>query len=177
MSKIISDAPTTTMSFGIVTTTEACALTFVGSGGDIPDGNGSFQDEIIVTDNFNITDVTVTLQNLVHTWVGDLAVRLRHLESDTVVDLFRRPGKPKFSSSGYSSDLKGDYAFNDHFSADFEVTAADKGVIPSGNYASAESLSAFRGLSSAGTWQLIINDYSAGDSGCVGSWSLTLKWG
>lgn len=171
-----SNAATATVGFEIVTT-ETCALTFVGSGGDIPDGNGSFQDEIIVADNFNVTHVTVTLKNLIHTWVGDLAVRLRHLESGTVVELFRRPGQPKFSSSGYSNDLNGDYSFSDQFTANFEAAAAENIIIPSGQYAPVQSFSVLRNLQSAGTWQLIINDYSAGDSGSLGSWSLELGWG
>ncbi len=174
MSKTISNASTATV--GFVTTTEARALTFVGNGGNIPDGNGIFQDEIIVTDNFKVSNVTVTLKNFVHTWVGDLAVRLRHVETGTVVDLFRRPGQPKFSSSGYSNDLNGDYSFGDHFTGNFEVAAAGNSVIPSGKYTSVQSLLAFRGLSSAGTWQIIINDYSAGDSGSLGAWTLELGW-
>jgi subtilisin-like proprotein convertase family protein len=175
MSQLISNAPTATIK--ISTTTNAHASTFVGRGGDIPDGVGSFQDDIIVTDNFLISDVTVTLNNLVHTWVGDLSVRLRHLETGIVVDLFRRPGQPKFSSSGYSNDLDGDYSFNDHYKVNFEDAAGKNAVIPSGNYACAESFSAFEGLPAEGTWRLIINDCSAGDSGSLGSWKLELRWG
>ena len=177
MSQIIPNTSTATLELEIPTTTQAHASTFVGNGGDIPDGSGSFQDDIIVTENFNITDVTVTLKNLVHTWVGDVVVRLRHVESETVVELFRRPGQPQFSSSGYSSDLNGNYSFNDHFINDFEAAASENVVIPSGNYASLQPLSAFRGLPATGTWRLLINDYSAGDSGALGSWSLDLGWG
>lgn len=177
MSKSVSNAPTATANVGFVATTQTSALTFVGNGGNIPDGSGSFHDEIIVTDTFNVTNVTLTLKNLTHTWVGDLAVRLRHLETGIVVDLFRRPGQPKFSSSGYSNDLKGDYSFSDRFTANFEAAAAENTIIPSGNYACAQSLSAFCNLPSTGTWQLIINDYSAGDSGSLGSWTLELGWG
>jgi hypothetical protein len=121
--------------------------------------------------------VTVTLKDLVHTWVGDLVVRLRHLETDTVVELFRRPGQPHFSSSGYSNDLNGDYSFSAHNSDRFELAAATNAVIPSGKYASIQSLCAFNGLPSTGTWRLIINDCSAGDSGSLGAWSLNLAWG
>jgi subtilisin-like proprotein convertase family protein len=177
MSQVISTAATATLDVKPATTTAGHALTFVGKGGNIPDGNGSFHDDITVTENFTITDVTVTLNDIVHTWVGDLVVRLRHLETQTMVELFRRPGQPQFSSSGYSNDLKGDYSFNDSFNNDFEKAAGSNSVIPSGNYASLQSLSAFRGLPSAGTWQIIINDYSAGDSGCLGSWRLDLARG
>jgi hypothetical protein len=131
----MSNAATAVLDVNVATTTEANVLAFVGNGGNIPDGSGSFQNDIVVTDNVSITDVTVTLKDFVHTWVGDLVVRLRHLETDTVVELFRRPGQPHFSSSGYSNDLRGDYSFNDQFSIDLEVAAAQNAVIPSGNYA------------------------------------------
>lgn len=177
MSQVIRNAATVTVERELPTTTNAHASTFIGKGGAIPDGKGSFHDDIMVTENFKITDVTVTLQDLVHTWVGDLVVRLRHLQTDTVVELFRRPGQPQFSSSGYSSDLKGDYSFNDHFQCNFEAVAAENSVIPSGNYTAIESLAAFNGLPSSGTWRLMINDCSAGDSGSLGSWQLDLGWG
>ena len=174
MSQLIQNAPTASAAVAVATTPKVHTSTFVGRGGDIPDGNGSFQDDIVVTDNFRVTNVTVTLKDLTHTWVGDLSVRLRHLETETVVDLFRRPGQPHFSSSGYSNDLNGDYSFNDHNSRDFEKAAGSHAVIPSGNYTGAGSLSAFSGLLAAGTWRLTINDCSAGDSGSLGSWSLEL---
>lgn len=177
MSQTRPNALTAIVDVEIPTTTKAHTSTFVGNGGHIPDGIGSFQDDIIVTENFSITDVTVSLKDLVHTWVGDLVVRLRHLETETVVELFRRPGQPYFSSSGYSNDLNGDYSFNDHNTNDFEMAAAKNAVILSGEYASIQSLSAFNGVSSAGTWRLIINDCSPGDSGSLGAWSLGLGWG
>jgi len=149
-------------------------FTFLGKGGSIPDGSGSFQDEIVIKDNFPVSSVDVTLKNLTHTWVGDLVVRLHHVESDTVVDLFRRPGQRQFSSSGYCNDLNGDYSFNNNSRKNFEAAAAEYAVIPSGNYAAAQPLSVLGGLPSAGTWRLIINDCAAGDSGCLGSWSLAI---
>jgi subtilisin-like proprotein convertase family protein len=166
---------TATVDFNLSTPQNTQVSAFVGKGGNIPDGRGSFQDDIVVTEDFKVTDVTVTLENLVHTWVGDLTVRLRHLESDTVVELFRRPGQPHFSSSGYSNDLNGNYIFSDSNSCKFQEAAGENSVIPGGNYAPLQSLSSFNNLSSAGTWRLIITDCSAGDSGSLGSWSLNLR--
>lgn len=180
MSQFMPKTLTATVNAELVTTQNAHSLTFAGKGGNIPDGFGSFQDEIIVTDNFNITDVTVTLKGMVHTWVGDLVVRLRHVETETIIELFRRPGQPHFSSSGYSNDLRGDYSFSDNETrndSNFDAAAAANLIIPSGNYTSLQSLATFKGLSSVGTWRLIINDCSAGDSGSLGSWSLNLGRG
>lgn len=166
---------TATVDFNQPTTQKAPISTLLGKGGNIPDGQGSFQDDLVVTDNFKIAQVSVTLEKFVHTWVGDLIVRLRHVESDTVVELFRRPGQPYFSSSGYSNDLNGDYTFNDYNTRQFQEVAGENSVIPSGNYAPVQSLSIFNNLSSAGTWRLVITDCSAGDSGSLGSWSLNLS--
>jgi subtilisin-like proprotein convertase family protein len=176
MSQLVSNTKNTAVGVAQGTTTSAHVSTFLGRGGNIPDGYGSFTDDIIVKDDVQVTDVTVTLYNFVHTWVGDLVVQLHHLETGTVVELFRRPGQPEFSSSGYSNDLNGNYSFNDHNACDFEGTAFHKAVIPSGNYTSTSSLSAFYGLEAAGTWRLTINDYFPGDSGSLGSWQLDLEW-
>lgn len=172
MSKLMNRTSTATVDAKIATSANS---TYCGGGGNIPDGVASFQDEIVVTENIAISNVTVTLKNLEHTWVGDLIAQLRHLESGVVVDLFRRPGQPQFSSSGYSNDLNGDYSFNDSFSRSFDSVAASHGVIPSGNYCAIQPLSVFEGRPSAGTWQLIINDCSAGDSGSLESWTLNLE--
>ncbi len=177
MSQLIPNTKNPAISATLDTTTKAHISTFDGCGGNIPDGQGTFIDDIIVKDDFRVTDVTVTLNDFVHTWVGDLAVQLHHLETDTVVELFRRPGQAQFSASGYSNDLNGDYSFNDHNSCDFEAAAFHNTVIPSGNYTSTGSLSGFYGLSAAGTWRLTINDYFPGDSGSLGSWQLELGWG
>lgn len=184
MSQFMPKTLTATVDTEFATATNAHSLTFLGKGGNIPDGFGSFQDDIMVTENFKISDVTVTLKGMEHTWVGDLVVRLRHVETETIVELFRRPGQPNFSSSGYSNDLRGDYSFSDsvesslrraaHHSSNFDTAAAVNTVIPSGNYTSLQSLAKFNGLSSTGTWRLIINDCSAGDSGSLDSWSLNL---
>lgn len=175
MSRTITDTPTAPAIAKNSTTTKTHPLTFVGNGGAIPDGSGSFQDEIVVTDRFEIADVSISFNNFIHTWVGDLVVRLCHRETGTAVDLVRRPGQPQFSSSGYNNDLNGDYSFTESSTYSFEVAAAENAVIPSGTYTGLQSLSAFRGLPSTGTWQIVISDCSAGDSGSLGSWSLNLQ--
>lgn len=175
MSKLMNRTSTATVDAKVTTSTNAPVATYCGGGGKIPDGVASFQDEIVVTENMAINNVTVTLKNLEHTWVGDLIAQLRHVETGVVVDLFRRPGQPQFSSSGYSNDLNGDYTFNDQVSHSFDAVAGSHTVIPSGHYCATQPLSVFNGCSSAGTWQLIINDCSAGDSGSLESWSLNLQ--
>jgi subtilisin-like proprotein convertase family protein len=175
MSELISNTQSTAI--GVAKATPSAHVsTFKGHGGNIPDGCSSFIDDIIVIGSLKVTDVTVTLKDFVHTWVGDLVVRLHHLETATVVELFRQPGLPQFSSSGYSSDLNGDYSFNDCNTCNFEAAAGQSSVIPSGNYAPSGSLKAFYGLPATGTWRLTIYDCLAGDSGSLGSWELKIEW-
>jgi len=172
MRQVIPNTKNAALLLGNQSNNQLQASTYVGKGGNIPDGAGCFEDDIIVKDNFRITNVSVTLNDFAHTWVGDLVVRLRHLETNTVIDLFRRPGQPQFSSSGYSSDLKGDYSFSNYSHRDFEAAAAEHSLIPSGSYSAVQSLSTLDGLPTVGTWRLIIKDCSAGDSGSIGSWKL-----
>jgi subtilisin-like proprotein convertase family protein len=178
MSDLISSQQNVTQNVAVATTNSAHVSTFQGGGGNIPDGRDCFTDDIIVNDDFRVSDVAITLCGLIHTWIGDLVVQLHHVETGTVVELFRRPGQPQFSSSGYSNNLNGDYSFNDRNTGDFEAAAGEyNSAIPSGNYAPYSSLSAFYGLSAQGTWRLTISDYFPGDSGSLESWQLDLGWG
>lgn len=165
----------------------ASAITFTGSGGSIPDSNGStpgvFSSNINVSNNFTVGDVTVTLNNLTHTWVGDLIATLTNLNTGTSVTLFNRVGSTTPSGVGDSSNLGGTYSFNNSFTGNLWTTAAalnSTQVIPSGNYFSTtvggavSPLSAFAGGSSSGTWRLRITDNSSLDTGSLGSWSLNL---
>lgn len=164
--------------------------TFTGSGSGftIPDGNptGAFSD-IVVADNFPINDITVSLNSITHTFIGDLIVTLTHRDTNTTVDLFNRAGVPA-SGAGYRSNLNGSYNFNDTFTGDL-WTVADTGGnsssfdIPGGDYfptgagSSAEvpMLTTISGLQSSGTWRLKISDNEESDEGTLGSWSLNLQ--
>ncbi|MBW4493412.1 MAG: proprotein convertase P-domain-containing protein [Oscillatoria princeps RMCB-10] len=165
------------------TATGANAATFTGSGFAIPDNNATgVSSTISITDNFTIADVTVTLNNITHSWMGDLVASLTHLTTGTKVNLFDRVGRIT-SGFGNSTNLSGNYSFNDTFTDSLWTTAAglnSSANIPSGNYYSTAAtgtvslLSAFSGQSALGDWQLNIQDRAGGDTGSLGSWSLTL---
>ena len=78
-----------------------------GAGFGIVD-NTTQSSVINVADNFAIANVSVTLNNIVHTWVGDLTIRLSN--GTNTVDLIARPG---FTGTGFGSsgDLNGTYTF------------------------------------------------------------------
>ena len=166
----------------------AKALTFNGSGGSIPDFSnntpGVFTSDIVVGNNFQIADLTVTLNNLSHTWVGDLTATLEKVGSGITVNLFNRVGRVN-SGVGDSSNLGGGYSFNNSFTGNLWIAATGGGngfTIPGGNYfptgansaaLASPSLSAFFGQNVAGTWRLRITDNAESDRGSLGSWQLT----
>jgi subtilisin-like proprotein convertase family protein len=165
-------------------TAQAAIVNYPGGGFSIPDGNatGAFSD-ITVTDNFQISDVTVSLNNLQHTWIGDLIATITNVNTNTTVSLFNRVGPTPFNGLGDSSNLAGNYSFNDANTGNLLNTAVSLGdnqIIPSGNYFptgfnnTTSFLSAFNGQSSLGTWRLRISDNAGVDTGSLGSWNLSL---
>ena len=65
-----------------LTVLPASAVSFTGTGAgfNIPDNNATGASSTITvptSSNFLITDITVTLNNLTHTWIGDLIATLK----------------------------------------------------------------------------------------------------
>jgi subtilisin-like proprotein convertase family protein len=153
---------------------QANAVSFNGSGGAIAD-LGFVTSDITVdsSNNFQIGDVTVTLNNLTHTFFGDLIATLENVTTSTTVTLFNR--------AGGSSDLGGNYSFNDSFIGNL-LSVPFGSPIPGGNYfpidasgtLSSPSLTTFVGQNAPGIWRLRISDNAGIDVGNLGSWSLAL---
>lgn len=151
-----------------------------GTGGPLPDLS-TLSSTINVPDNFQIADASVMLNNLTHTWVGDLQISLQGPGGQTI-DLVNRVGVPP--GAGDSSDYNGTYTFA-NAGANIWTTAAglgSTGAIPSGTYAATTAgsgaptngFNSFVGTFSAGNWTLRIQDFAGGDIGNLGSWKLTL---
>lgn len=153
----------------------AAAQSFNGAGFAIPDNNpAGASSSIVITDSGNIVNLTVTLNNAAHTWVGDLIIRLSN--GSTTIDLINRPGVPEVSTVGFSWNLLGDYTFDDAAATSFESIGNGVGSafnLPSGSYSPEQALAAFNGASLAGTWTLSISDNAGLDTGSIGSWTLT----
>lgn len=153
----------------------AAAQSYNGSGFAIPDNNpAGASSSIVVTDAGNLIDLNVTLNNMAHTWVGDLIIRLSN--GSTTVTLIDRPGVPQISTVGFSWNLLGNYTFDDAAGTTFESIGNAVGTafnLPSGSYAPEQALAAFNGQSLAGTWTLSISDNAGLDTGSLGSWTLT----
>ena len=171
-----------------MTVLPASAVTFTGTGTgfNIPDNNATGASSTITVptgSNFSITNITVTLNNLTHTFVGDLIANLTYVPTNTTVTLFNQIGRVS-SGQGKSSNFNGTYSFNDAFTGDFWAASGDASFnIPSGNYfpTGADSgtlvpiLTSLGGSQTAGDWRLRISDLSGGDAGSLGSWTLNLE--
>ena len=123
-------------SAGLALAGAALANSYNGAGFAIPDNSPAGASSVInVGDSFAIAAVSVTLNNLTHTWAGDLIATLSN--SSTTVTLFNRPG---FTGTGFgsSSDFGGNYTFEDG-GASLAGALGGGGtfVIPSGTYAPA----------------------------------------
>ncbi|NCS13392.1 MAG: proprotein convertase P-domain, (modular protein) [Microcystis aeruginosa G13-09] len=170
-----------------LTVLPASAVSFTGTGAgfNIPDNNATgASSTIVVPDSFSITDITVTLNSLTHTYVGDLIATLTHVDTGTTVSLFNRIGRVNIFAD--SSNFNGTYSFNDAFTGNIWAVAASGGssfVIPSGNYFPTGAgsstlvpmLTSLSGELSSGTWRLTISDNEQLDTGALGSWALNLQ--
>jgi subtilisin-like proprotein convertase family protein len=171
-----------------LTVLPASAVSFTGTGAgfNIPDNNATgASSTIVVPDSFSITDITVTLNNLTHTYIGDLIATLTYVPTNTTVSLFNRIEEGSGGGSD-SSNFGGDYSFNDAFTGNiWEVAASGGGffVIPSGNYFPTGAgsstlvpiLTSLGGSQTAGDWRLTISDNGFSDTGSLGSWTLNLQ--
>jgi len=173
-----------------MTVLPASAVTFTGTGTgfNIPDNNATGASSTITVptgSNFSITNITVTLNNLTHTFVGDLIANLTYVPTNTTVSLFNRIRRHDGIIAA-NSNFNGNYSFNDAFTGNLWFVAGS-GVgtfdIPSGNYfpTGADSgtlvpiLTSLGGSQTAGDWRLRISDLSGGDAGSLGSWTLNLE--
>ncbi|MDQ1315340.1 MAG: hypothetical protein QG662_1449 [Pseudomonadota bacterium] len=177
----------------------ANAQSFTGPGGAILDGAPAIQFTSTVVVPVTVTDpivnVRVDFNGLNHTWVGDLWARLVHPDGTTTIDLLLRPGRGSASGLGYNMDFSAAnaYSFADTGTPLFDVAPASP--IPSGLYVPSSNpnpaisnalpyaytptsfAATFGGMSAAGTWTLIIEDYAAGDIGGLTDWTLQIDTG
>jgi subtilisin-like proprotein convertase family protein len=169
---------------------EAATITYTGTGFNIPENNAAgISSDIVISESLNISDLTVTLNNLNHTRIGNLVATLTNVTTNTTVTLFDRVGRSEGPPviPGYNRNLAGDYSFNDSFTTNFwevamgRTPATNNTIIPSGDYlptlgvtGAISPLSAFNGELSQGTWRLMIADIAPIDTGSLGSWTLSI---
>jgi subtilisin-like proprotein convertase family protein len=186
----------------LATATESLAFAFSytnSTAATIPDGNdgtstpGVVSRDIVISDPGFISDLTVTITGLNHTYVGDLIATLTNVNTGTSVDLFNRIGRaaaPSYGNPfGDNSNFNGTYSFSNAFTADIWAAAAGGTTaftVPAGDYfastfktsgatnvAPPSSLALFNGQSLSSTWRLTISDNAASDTGSFSGWTLS----
>lgn len=160
------------------------SITQMSAGGaSIPDNDPAgvsvdliFADARLITGN-----LSVTINSLSHTWIGDLSATLTHVGTGTTVSLFQRPGRTT-SGSGCGADFDGNYTFSDAGSSTLGAVCP-AGLVPAGTFRASVDAgasdelavilgSAFNGQSAGGTWRLFLSDQAGLDTGSFASWTL-----
>jgi subtilisin-like proprotein convertase family protein len=123
---------------------------------------------IFVAGNVVIQDLKVFV-DIRHSAVGDLSLELRGPDGTTVT-LLDRPGVPDEIFGCLDEDIA--VLFTDDSAMDLEDHCVGSTPWFEGDATPIDSLTAFDGKPSAGTWTLIVNDHSAGDTGTIRDWEL-----
>lgn len=133
-----------------------------------------------------IVDISVTINDFNHTWLGDLNASLSN--GTTTVDLFFRPGRDS-AVGGFGDDVEisGDFTFSVNGTDSLwneSANAAAGSQLLNGtgfNFSTfAEdnvptSMADFLGQSKDGVWTLTLGDNAGGDTGSFGGWTLNIS--
>ncbi len=139
---------------------------------DIPDETGEFvSDTVNVAESGTIEDLDIDL-TIVHTWNGDLTVRLSH--GGTTVVLIDRPGYTG-SGSGFDNDGFNITLDDEGAGGSIENVDSPAGVISPPSYVPNEALSAFDGMDMAGDWTIEVSDSAGSDLGQLTYWALRVS--
>ena len=130
-----------------------------GAGMALPDvATVSSTATLNTTDTGRIGSIRLTMRGLRHTWQGDLIVTLSHNGRSCVL----------FANCNGSTDLNGDYVFEDSASAAIcSQPAAGGRYRPSGSL-----LGTFGHDLPGGSWTLTVRDTASADVGSIASWSV-----
>ncbi len=122
---------------------------------------GTVVSYLTITDNRIITDVDVEL-NIAHTWVADLDISLVAPNGRVV----RLVGDAGGNGANFAATI-----FDDE--ANTPITA---GSAPfTGRFRPLQPLSSLDGLSTRGTWRLVVTDTDPWDTGTLNGWALVFR--
>lgn len=148
------------------TTDEICSAPNLA----IPDNQpAGVSDQIVIAEGGELSDLDVSVQ-INHTWVGDLIVRLTHVETATAIDLVDRPGR-NTSGNGCTGDNI-NAVLDDAAASPVETQCGAGTPTISGTFRPNQVLSAVNGHSLAGTWRLTVSDVVGADNGTLQRWCL-----
>lgn len=137
---------------------------------DIPDDEpAGISSAIAISDPRFIVDLDVRLA-IEHTWVGDLAVALTHLETGKTISLIDRPGVPENNSGCGENDIAS--ILDDELTTVVEDQCAVYPAGISGIYRPEQPLSPFIGDEISGNWLLTVSDHYRNDVGQLAEWCI-----
>lgn len=143
----------------------------------IPDGNTTgVTREFVVPSTYtaSIQDLDVGII-IAHSWVGDLIVRLTHVESGVSAVLIDRMGRPATATSGAGCSGNNLNVLLDDEGTGGAIEALCGANIPTSppSFTPNNPLSVFDGLPIAGTWRINVADVASIDTGSLGRVCLT----
>jgi Ca2+-binding RTX toxin-like protein len=133
---------------------------------------GEVSSDLVVSGQGAVVDLDVTV-GVFHTYVGNLAVILTHVDTGTAVTIIDRPG---YIDSGSGCDQDDIFAtLDDEASTPVEGQCLIQ--LPSifGDFSPNNPLSAFDGEDLGGTWRLTVVDHETGESGSLDQWGLRFR--
>ncbi len=143
----------------------------------IPDNNAVGASDTISATGEVIQGLYVSL-DIDHTYVGDLTINLKHVDTGSAVTLIDRPGIPgsDYGCSGNDIDADiDDYGPDGDAEAMCDNAPAIHGRVHGGDPASATLLHAFNGESISGEWLLTVSDHASADSGQIVEWCVAFN--
>ena len=105
-----------------------------------------------------------------HTWVGDIAFTLTHVDTGTSVTVFDRPGVPGSTFGCSGNDV--DATLDDEAATPVENECGGGTPTIQGSFIPNNPLSAFDGEDPGGQWSLTAADFAGGDTGTLIQWCL-----
>jgi subtilisin-like proprotein convertase family protein len=149
------------------------SFTYSGASVTIPDATSTQAGAIatatiLVSGSGPISDIDFKLDNLTHTFVGDLALTLTS-PSGTTVTLIDSMDGGNNSGNNFVNTVLDDEASN---SIENQTAAAAPFT---GSFLPASALAAFDGQSANGTWTVRIQDFAQGDLGALNTFSLRIS--
>jgi subtilisin-like proprotein convertase family protein len=137
----------------------------------IPDSvPAGVNDSMTVSTTGVLTDLNVSL-DVTHTFVGDLAFTLTHVDTGTSVVFVDRPGVPALGTFGCGGDDI-DATLDDEASSPVEDECAPSVPTIDGTFIPNALLAAFDGEDLSGTWRLNASDNAGQDVGTLNQWCL-----
>ena len=136
----------------------------------IPDNTAAgVDDSTTVSSGLTLSDLNISIL-ATHSWVGDLKLTVRHVQTGTSVVIIDRPGVPA-TTNGCSGDNI-DAVLDDQASSPVETQCSGTPPAISGTFQPNNPLSAFNGQSLDGTWTLNVADLAGQDTGTLVQWCL-----